>query len=82
LPLLRSVDFFAYQYLVLAAETAPFLYEVEEDDDEVRCCYDCCLYSSSHSSHTLFLQAVEALAQRIVKNLEAMLGESLQDYSS
>ena len=24
------------QYLVLAAETAPFLYEVEEDDDEVR----------------------------------------------
>jgi hypothetical protein len=27
-------------------------------------------------------QAVEALAQRIVKNLEAMLGESLQDYSS
>lgn len=47
-------------YLVLAAETAPFLYEVEEDDDE----------------------AVEALAQRIVKNLEAMLGESLQDYSS
>jgi hypothetical protein len=28
------------------------------------------------------LQAVEVLAQRIVKNLEAMLGESLQDYSS
>jgi hypothetical protein len=29
-----------------------------------------------------YSQAVEALAQRIVKNLEAMLGESLQDYSS
>ena len=31
---------FSLQYLVLAAETAPFLYEVEEDDDEVRRC--CC----------------------------------------
>jgi hypothetical protein len=29
---------FSAQYLVLAAETAPFLYEVEEDDDEVKCC--------------------------------------------
>jgi hypothetical protein len=28
---------FCSQYLVLAAETAPFLYEVEEDDDEVKC---------------------------------------------
>ena len=28
------------QYLVLAAETAPFLYEVEEDDDEVHSIVD------------------------------------------
>ncbi len=68
------------QYLVLAAETAPFLYEVEEDDDEV-CCSNCCRLRILSYPFFLF-QAVEALAQRIVKNLEAMLGESLQDYSS
>ncbi len=70
--------------MVLAAETAPFLYEVEEDDDEVQ-------LPPPPPPPLLFvpdppppplLQAVEALAQRVVKNLEAMLGESLQDYSS
>jgi hypothetical protein len=68
------------QYLVLAAETAPFLYEVEEDDDEVHC-LNCCRRHIL-SDPFFLIQAVEALAQRIVKNLEAMLGESLQDYSS
>jgi hypothetical protein len=45
------------QYLVLAAETAPFLYEVEEDDDEVQCHDSCC-----HVVDVMMMMRDEALS--------------------